>query len=104
MKTRNRRDQYLWAMPNWKCRAFSLLELLVIVAVVLMLAGAWLATAARRTLRVQEIQCMNNHRQLCMAWRLYSDDNQERLLYASDNPYDPTTIAGTWVTGYLQWR
>ena len=33
---------------------------------------------------------------------MYSDDNQERLLYASDNPYDPSTIASTWVTGYLQ--
>ena len=28
---------------------------------------------------------------------------REVLLYASDNPYDPSTIASTWVTGYLQW-
>jgi prepilin-type processing-associated H-X9-DG protein len=44
---------------------------------------------------------MNNHRQLCLAWRMYSDDNQDRLLYASEDPGDPATYARSWVTGTL---
>src|SRR5450759_4651693 len=84
-------------------RGFTLIELLVVIAIIAILAALLLPALNKGKLKAQGIQCMNNHRQLCLAWRLYSDDNQERLLYASDNPYDPATIAGTWVTGYLQW-
>ena len=75
----------------------------MVIAIIAILAALLLPALNKGKLKAQGIQCMNNHRQLCLAWRLYSDDNQERLLYASDNPYDPATIAGTWVTGYLQW-
>ncbi len=44
---------------------------------------------------------MSNHRQLALAWRMYSDDNQDRLLYASELPWVPSTLAGAWVTGTL---
>jgi hypothetical protein len=44
---------------------------------------------------------MNNHRQLCLAWRMYSEDNADRLLFASEDPYHPETAAAAWVTGTL---
>jgi len=82
--------------------AFTLIELLVVVAIIAILASLLLPALNKGKLKAQNVQCMSNHRQLCFAWRMYSEDNQERLLYASDSPYDPSTIAGTWVTGYIQ--
>jgi prepilin-type N-terminal cleavage/methylation domain-containing protein len=83
-------------------RGFTLIELLVVIAILAILAALLLPSLNKGKLKAQGIQCLNNHRQLCFAWRMYSEDNQDRLLYASDNPYDPSTIAATWVTGYLQ--
>jgi prepilin-type N-terminal cleavage/methylation domain-containing protein len=84
-------------------RGFTLIELLVVIAIIAILAALLLPALNKGKLKAQGIQCLTNHRQLCLAWRMYSDDNQDRLLYASDNPYDASTIASTWVTGYLQW-
>ena len=44
---------------------------------------------------------MSNHRELCLAWHMYSDDNRDVLLFASENPADPSTDGGAWVTGTL---
>ena len=84
-------------------RGFTLIELLVVIAIIAILAALLLPALNKGKLKAQGIQCLANHRQLCLAWRMYSDDSQDRLLYASDNPYDASTIASTWVTGYLQW-
>jgi prepilin-type N-terminal cleavage/methylation domain-containing protein len=84
-------------------RGFTLIELLVVIAIIAILAALLLPALNKGKLKAQGVQCLANHRQLCLAWRMYSDDNQDRLLYASDNPSDASTIASTWVTGYLQW-
>ena len=93
--------------PSGDCglsfRGFTLIELLVVIAIIAILAALLLPALNKGKLKAQGVQCLANHRQLCLAWRMYSDDNQDRLLYASDNPYDSSTIASTWVTGYLQW-
>ncbi len=80
---------------------FTLVELLVVVAIIAILAAMLLPTLSKAKFKAQGVQCMSNHRQLCLAWRMYSDDNNERLLYASENPYDPPTSAAAWVTGTM---
>jgi hypothetical protein len=44
-----------------------------------------LPALTKAKLKAQGIQCMSNHRQLCLAWRLYAEDNREILPYASHN-------------------
>src|SRR4051812_30416122 len=72
-------------MANRKQGGFTLIELLVVIAIIAILAAMLLPTLAKAKQKGQGVQCMNNHRQLCMAWRLYAEDNREVLVYASDD-------------------
>jgi prepilin-type N-terminal cleavage/methylation domain-containing protein len=86
------------------CGGFTLVELLVVMAIIAVLSAMLLPSLGTAKLKAQGLQCMSNHRQLGLAWHMYSDDNQDRLLYASEMPDLPATSAAAWVTGTLDFN
>jgi prepilin-type processing-associated H-X9-DG protein/prepilin-type N-terminal cleavage/methylation domain-containing protein len=54
--------------------AFTLLELLVSIAVLVILAGLLLPNLSRAKESARSINCMSNLRQLQLCWQMYADD------------------------------
>lgn len=92
-------EQVRWLRrPNrrtaWECaqafasrwsgdRAFSQVDLLAVIFVVVVLFLVLLPALAKPGINSKTIQCLYNHRQLCNAWRMYADDSSDRIPYAA---------------------
>lgn len=59
--------------------AFTLVELLVVLAIIALLAGLLLPTLARAKAKGLQMACLGNYRQLQLCWQMYVDDYQDAL-------------------------
>ena len=85
--------------------AFTLVELLVVLAVLALCAMLLAPALARTRPDSRAFQCLNNHRQLCRAWQMYADDNNGRLVqsYHGGSAQGGNQTGSAWATGWLDW-
>ena len=87
---------------------FTLLELLVVIALIAILAAMLLPVLNHARARATGYQSVNNTRQLVFAWMLYADDHNGRLAYnlggagGGKNPAMKTNV--NWVNNNLTWE
>lgn len=95
-------------------RAFTLVELLVVISIIAILASLILPALARAKSRAQGTFCINNTRQLTVAWIIYADEHNGRLAYnlvqsARIKPDVPAVVnapqmSQNWVNNVLDWE
>jgi prepilin-type N-terminal cleavage/methylation domain-containing protein/prepilin-type processing-associated H-X9-DG protein len=88
------RDQAVDGESRFVSCGFTLIELLVVIAIIAILAAMLLPSLAKAKVRGQAVQCMNNTRQLLIAWHMYPDEYRDKLMASFGGTASPEWDGG----------
>ncbi len=83
-----------------KQKGFTLIELLVVIAIIALLLALLMPALERAREQAKRIICLNDLRQLTLAWMMYAEDNEGRLVNAqagNDRTSGGVIIEKAWV-------
>ncbi len=84
---------------NGRESAFTLIELFTVLAMIALISMLLLPALAASRPPAQAFQCLENQRRLALAWRLYSDDYNGKIVLNADLSTGHASDSGNWVLG-----
>ena len=94
-----RTNRHTWNWRSLSC--FTLIELLVVIAIIAILAALLLPALAKAKAKAEGAYCLNNTKQLALAWLMYANDNNDRLVNNKTIDGTEASLTNNWVADVM---